>query len=116
MPAASQGASNSHQGVRMVLPGPQFTKCVVYLDPEEFHTTWCAHGLSNAKHVKTYRCGNQVHFYSCSASVRLGNKAIYRTRMAMKTGGELIVLAPGENAKPSRIVQFPVCCSCCHNA
>lgn len=38
---------------------------VVYLDPEEFHTTW------------------------------LGNKAIYRTRMAIKTGGELIILAPG---------------------
>lgn len=44
----------------------EFTKCVVYLDPEEFHTTW------------------------------LGNKAIYRTRMAMATGGELIVLAPCE--------------------
>jgi len=40
-------------------------RCVVYLDPEEFHTTW------------------------------LGNKAIYRTRMAMADGGELIVLAPG---------------------
>ena len=40
-------------------------KCVVYLDPSEFKTTW------------------------------LGNKAVYRTRMAMATGGELIVLAPG---------------------
>lgn len=40
-------------------------KCVVYLDPEEFQTTW------------------------------LGNKAIYRTRMAMADGGELIILAPG---------------------
>jgi len=43
----------------------EITKAVVYLDPEEFHTTW------------------------------LGNKAIYRTRMAMATGGELVVLAPG---------------------
>ena len=42
-----------------------FRKCVVYLDPEEFHTTW------------------------------LGNKAVYRTRTAMADGGELIVLAPG---------------------
>jgi len=25
----------------------------------------------------------------------LGNKSIYRTRLAMETGGELIVLAPG---------------------
>src|SRR5271166_1102865 len=40
-------------------------KAVVYLNPEEFHSTW------------------------------LGNKAIYRTRMAMADGGELIVLAPG---------------------
>lgn len=40
-------------------------KMVVYLDPEEFHSTW------------------------------LGNKAIYRTRMAIADGGELIVLGPG---------------------
>lgn len=40
-------------------------KMVVYLDPEEFHSTW------------------------------LGNKAIYRTRMAIADGGELVVLAPG---------------------
>ena len=40
-------------------------KCVVYLDPEEFRSTW------------------------------LGNKAVYRTRMAMADGGELIILAPG---------------------
>ncbi len=39
-------------------------KMVVYLDPEEFHSTW------------------------------LGNKAIYRTRMAIADGGELIVLGP----------------------
>ncbi len=40
-------------------------KVVVYLDPSEFKSTW------------------------------LGNKAIYRTRMAMADGGELIILAPG---------------------
>jgi len=40
-------------------------KVVVYLDPEDFKSTW------------------------------LGNKSIYRTRMAMADGGELIVLAPG---------------------
>ena len=40
-------------------------KVVVYLDPEEFKSTW------------------------------LGNKSIYRTRMALDDGGELIVLAPG---------------------
>jgi nickel-dependent lactate racemase len=40
-------------------------KMVVYLDPEEFHSTW------------------------------LGNKAVYRTRMAIADDGELIVLAPG---------------------
>ncbi len=40
-------------------------KAVVYLDPHEYKSTW------------------------------LGNKAIYRTRMALADGGELIVLAPG---------------------
>jgi nickel-dependent lactate racemase len=42
-----------------------FKTCVVYLDEREFHSTW------------------------------LGNKAIYRTRMAMADGGRLVVLAPG---------------------
>lgn len=41
------------------------SKVVVYLDDEEFHSTW------------------------------LGNKSIYRTRMAIADAGELIVLAPG---------------------
>jgi nickel-dependent lactate racemase len=40
-------------------------KVIVYLDPNEFKSTW------------------------------LGNKSIYRTRMAIADGGELIVLAPG---------------------
>ncbi|MBR6173665.1 MAG: DUF2088 domain-containing protein [Eubacterium sp.] len=40
-------------------------KCVVYLDPSEYQSTW------------------------------LGNKGIYRTRMMMADGGELILLGPG---------------------
>jgi len=40
-------------------------KAVVYLDPAEFHSTW------------------------------LGNKAVYRTRMALADNAELIILAPG---------------------
>lgn len=40
-------------------------KVVTYLDPEEFRSTW------------------------------IGNKSIYRTRMAIPDGGELIILAPG---------------------
>ena len=43
----------------------ELKKVVVYLDPSEFKSTW------------------------------LGNKSIYRTRMAIADGGELIVLAPG---------------------
>ena len=39
-------------------------KAVVYLDPHEFHSTW------------------------------IGNKAVYRTRMALADGGHLIILAP----------------------
>ncbi len=40
-------------------------KAVVYLQPEEFHSTW------------------------------IGNKAVYRTRMALADGAELIIIAPG---------------------
>ena len=53
---------------------------MVYLSPDEFHTTW------------------------------LGNKAIYRTRMAMADDGELIILAPGvagfgEDAAIDRLIR-----------
>jgi nickel-dependent lactate racemase len=55
-------------------------KVVVFLDPEEFHTTW------------------------------LGNKSVYRTRMAIATGGELVVIAPGlkgfgEDAEIDRLIR-----------
>ena len=55
-------------------------KVVVYLDPHEFKSTW------------------------------LGNKAVYRTRMVMADGGELIVLAPGlkefgEDAEIDRLIR-----------
>lgn len=43
-------------------------KMVTYLDPDELKTTW------------------------------VGNKGVYRTRMAIEDGGELIVLAPGVKA------------------
>ena len=43
----------------------EIKKAVVFLDPHEFRSTW------------------------------LGNKSIYRTRMALADGAELIVLAPG---------------------
>ena len=42
----------------------EIRKCVVYLDPAEFKSTW------------------------------LGNKAVYRTRMALADGAELVILAP----------------------
>jgi nickel-dependent lactate racemase len=43
----------------------EIKKTVVYLDPHEFHSTW------------------------------LGNKSVYRTRMALADNADLIVLAPG---------------------
>lgn len=53
-------------------------KCIVYLDPKEFASTW------------------------------LGNKSIYRTRMALADEGELIVLAPAlrEFGEDKRIDQL----------
>src|SRR5512137_2603421 len=55
-------------------------KVVVYLDPHEFKSTW------------------------------LGNKAVYRTRMAMADGGDLVILAPGlkefgEDAEIDRLIR-----------
>lgn len=55
-------------------------KCVVYLDPSEFKSTW------------------------------LGNKSVYRTRMAIADDGELLVLAPGvtkfgEDAQVDKLIR-----------
>jgi len=54
--------------------------CIVWLDEREFHSTW------------------------------LGNKAIYRTRMAMADNGHLIIIAPGiktfgEDAEIDRLIR-----------
>ncbi|NND34824.1 MAG: DUF2088 domain-containing protein [Saprospiraceae bacterium] len=51
--------------VNFILLDKPLKKVIVYLDPSEFRTTW------------------------------LGNKSVYRTRMAMADSGHLIVLAPG---------------------
>ena len=67
----SEGRECLNQAVRLAqetnidFVDQPFKKCVVYLDPIEFKSTW------------------------------LGNKAVYRTRMAMADDGELIILAPG---------------------
>jgi len=54
--------------------------CVIWLDAHEFHSTW------------------------------LGNKAVYRARMAMAQGGRIIILAPavttfGEDAENDRLIR-----------
>jgi len=53
------------QKVNLDLLDRPLRKVVVYLDPHEFKSTW------------------------------LGNKSVYRTRMAMADAGDLIILAPG---------------------
>ena len=58
-------ASELSLQVNFVMMDREIQKAVVFLDPHEFKSTW------------------------------LGNKSVYRTRMALATGGELIVLAPG---------------------
>ncbi len=60
----SQAATLSRELNFTTLP-QRLKKVVVWLDPEEFKSTW------------------------------LGNKSIYRTRMAIADEGELVVLAPG---------------------
>jgi nickel-dependent lactate racemase len=58
-------AADLSLSVNFMLLEKPMKKCVVFLDPDEFRTTW------------------------------LGNKSIYRTRMALDDNAELIVLAPG---------------------
>ncbi len=53
------------QQVNIVYLDKPVKKVVAYMDPSEFRSTW------------------------------IGNKAVYRSRMAIEDGGELIVLAPG---------------------
>ena len=62
--AQFEAAVKKSQQINLTHMNKRLEKVVVYLDPREFKSTW------------------------------LGNKAIYRTRMAIADGGELIVLAP----------------------
>jgi nickel-dependent lactate racemase len=65
---AFQQAAALSLQVNVVLVDGPQHKVVAHLDPSEFKSTW------------------------------LGNKAIYRTRMMMADGGELLVIAPGVRA------------------
>ncbi len=60
-----EAASELALKVNFTMVDRPLDKVVVYLDPDEYKSTW------------------------------LGNKSIYRSRMAIADGGELIVLAPG---------------------
>ncbi len=75
-----EGAVALSREINLTFVDEPFKKAVVYLDPREFKSTW------------------------------LGNKAIYRTRMAMAQGGELIILAPevrkfGEDDENDRLIR-----------
>ncbi len=73
-------ASELSMKVNFEMLDRELKKVIVYLDPSEFKSTW------------------------------LGNKSIYRTRMAIADGGELIVLAPavkefGEDQEIDRLIR-----------
>ena len=75
-----EAAVEHSRRINLIKTDEPFQKVVVYLDPREFKSTW------------------------------LGNKAVYRTRMAIADGGELIVLAPGvvkfgEDAENDRLIR-----------
>ena len=59
-----QKAADLSLETNFIMVDHEMKKCIVYLDPEEFKSTW------------------------------LGNKAVYRTRMALADDADLIVLAP----------------------
>ncbi len=58
-------ASDLSLKVNFVMMDREIKKAVVYLEPDEFRSTW------------------------------LGNKAVYRTRMALADNAELLIIAPG---------------------
>ena len=62
--AAFRAAAELALRVNVRIADEPYLRCVAYLDPRECRSAW------------------------------LGNKAIYRTRMAMADGGDLVVLAP----------------------
>ncbi|MDD4776695.1 MAG: lactate racemase domain-containing protein [Fermentimonas sp.] len=73
-------ASKLSLEVNFVMVEKPLNKVVVWLDPKEFKSTW------------------------------LGNKSIYRTRMAIADGGQLIVIAPalkefGEDKEIDRLIR-----------
>ena len=73
-------AAELSRNVNMTFLDEPLEKVAVHLDPREFRSTW------------------------------LGNKAIYRTRMAMADDGELIIIAPGlrefgEDAEIDRLIR-----------
>ncbi len=75
-----EAAVKKSQQINLTHMPRRLQKVVVYLDPREFKSTW------------------------------LGNKAIYRTRMAMADGGQLIILAPavgrfGEDDENDRLIR-----------
>ncbi len=63
--AAFRAAAELSSAVNIETVAEPFRRCVAFLNADEYHSTW------------------------------LGNKAIYRTRLAMADGGELYVIAPG---------------------
>lgn len=63
--AAFRAAAELAASANVQLVSRPFSRVACWLDPDEFRSTW------------------------------LGNKSVYRTRMAIADGGELIVLAPG---------------------
>jgi nickel-dependent lactate racemase len=63
--AAFSAAAALAAALNITTVSEPYDVCVAYMNPIEFHSTW------------------------------LANKAIYRTRLAMADGGELVVVAPG---------------------
>ena len=73
-------ASKLSLETNFIMVDHEIRKCIVWLDPAEFKSTW------------------------------LGNKAVYRTRMALADGADLIILAPalkefGEDPDIDRLIR-----------
>ncbi len=81
----------------MTLLDHELDKVVVYLDPHEFQSTWLGNKVSKKSTPQ-------------SSFVSLPPQAVYRTRMAIKDNGTLMIMGPnvrkfGEDEEVDKLIR-----------
>ena len=92
----------------MTLLDHELDKVVVYLDPHEFQSTW----LGNKVRAVWPLCSCVWHGWAaqCAHQRLTAAQAIYRTRMAIKDNGTLMIMGPnvrkfGEDEEVDKLIR-----------